>query len=201
MNQRTCSIPGCERPAKGRGWCGAHWWRWKHHGDPLGGGPSPRPWGLTLAESFAWFLPGDPPPASIECCWDWPGRTDTAGYGVFDTSNDGPPILAHIASHRLYNFLDPITAENPFVLHWCDRPPCVHPAHLHAGTKAENNREMVERGRSAKGEGHSQAKLTEADVLWIRSQTNRTNRELASIFGVSNYAISAIRQRITWKHI
>lgn len=30
-----CSIDGCGKPAKGRGWCASHWWRWKNHGDPL----------------------------------------------------------------------------------------------------------------------------------------------------------------------
>lgn len=31
---KLCSIEGCGKPAKGRGWCGAHWWRWKNYGDP-----------------------------------------------------------------------------------------------------------------------------------------------------------------------
>lgn len=31
----VCSIEGCDKPAKGRGWCAAHWWRWKNYGDPL----------------------------------------------------------------------------------------------------------------------------------------------------------------------
>ena len=30
-----CSIPGCEKPSRGRGWCGTHWRRWRTHGDPL----------------------------------------------------------------------------------------------------------------------------------------------------------------------
>lgn len=32
---KICSIDGCDKPAKGRGWCGAHWWRWRNNGDPL----------------------------------------------------------------------------------------------------------------------------------------------------------------------
>lgn len=30
-----CSIDGCEKPSAGRGWCSMHWYRWRHHGDPL----------------------------------------------------------------------------------------------------------------------------------------------------------------------
>ena len=33
----TCSIEGCERAKLARGWCRAHYNRWKRHGDPLGG--------------------------------------------------------------------------------------------------------------------------------------------------------------------
>lgn len=32
----ACSIKGCERPAKHRGWCGAHYQRWQRYGDPNG---------------------------------------------------------------------------------------------------------------------------------------------------------------------
>jgi 5-methylcytosine-specific restriction endonuclease McrA len=36
-----CSIPSCESPVLARGWCSAHYQRWRHHGDPLAGAPSP----------------------------------------------------------------------------------------------------------------------------------------------------------------
>jgi HNH endonuclease len=42
MPQRTCSIEGCDRPVLGRGWCAAHYQRWKRHGDPLAGGAQRR---------------------------------------------------------------------------------------------------------------------------------------------------------------
>lgn len=31
---RICSIDGCSNPSKARGWCGKHWTRWRHYGDP-----------------------------------------------------------------------------------------------------------------------------------------------------------------------
>lgn len=40
MANRICSIDGCDRPVRGRGWCINHWTRWRNHGDPLGGRPA-----------------------------------------------------------------------------------------------------------------------------------------------------------------
>lgn len=34
MTKRTCSIDGCERPAKSLGWCQMHYFRVRRHGDP-----------------------------------------------------------------------------------------------------------------------------------------------------------------------
>ena len=35
MAERTCSIEGCERPHRSRGWCNVHYQRWYKTGDPL----------------------------------------------------------------------------------------------------------------------------------------------------------------------
>ncbi len=42
---RYCSIEGCEKRCYGRGWCSAHYSRWKRNGHPLAG---ERPKGLAL---------------------------------------------------------------------------------------------------------------------------------------------------------
>ena len=34
MSDKPCSISGCERSAKARGWCQMHWHRWWLHGNP-----------------------------------------------------------------------------------------------------------------------------------------------------------------------
>lgn len=36
MAQGTCSIDGCDSPARTRGWCRIHYQRWYRTGDPLG---------------------------------------------------------------------------------------------------------------------------------------------------------------------
>lgn len=34
MPDRTCSVDGCDRPAKTRGWCATHYRRWQRTGNP-----------------------------------------------------------------------------------------------------------------------------------------------------------------------
>lgn len=35
MDKRICSIDGCTNPHLAKGYCNAHWKKWKRHGDPL----------------------------------------------------------------------------------------------------------------------------------------------------------------------
>jgi len=34
MTDRTCAVDECERPARSRGWCQAHYFRWRRNGEP-----------------------------------------------------------------------------------------------------------------------------------------------------------------------
>jgi hypothetical protein len=192
-----CSIAQCDRPLKAKGLCSSHYQRWKRLGDPLAGGPPKRPDGMSQAEAFAWFCPGSPP---SDGCWDWPAGTNEHGYGIFGWNNH--PVRAHIVSHGMYNPHDPVTAERPYVLHSCDRPICVQPAHLRAGTPAENMADGVSRHRWPLGETHYHAKLTDSDVLAIRSFRGQViETELADRFGVARTTIADILHGRTWQHL
>lgn len=39
MGERTCSVEGCSKRHEARGWCPAHYRRWRQYGDPLGCAP------------------------------------------------------------------------------------------------------------------------------------------------------------------
>ena len=60
-------------------------------------------------------------------------------------------------------------AEIPGVVvrHTCDNPRCINPEHLIGGTRADNNRDRAERGRSAK-HVDSRCKLTAEQIAEIR---------------------------------
>ena len=71
---------------------------------------------------------------------------------------------------------------------------------LHYGTPAENSADMVQQGTQTKGSASHLAKLTEQDVLAIRT-SSLSQIELAEFYGVSQGNISQILSRTTWRHI
>jgi hypothetical protein len=73
-------------------------------------------------------------------------------------------------------------------------------SNLAYGTSQENSDDMQRHGTVPKGVAHSMAKLTEDDVLRIRSSA-ASGVALAEQFGVSNQLISRIRTRGIWKHL
>ena len=77
-----------------------------------------------------------------------------------------------------------------------------HVSNLEWVTASENHQHAFDTGlnKAVKGSDHSQAKLTESDVVQIRN-SSETLRVLATRFGVSRGAISDIRRKRTWAHV
>ena len=74
----------------------------------------------------------------------WLGTKNRGGYGV--ATLGGSFALAHRLVHALAT--GDATAE--VVMHTCDNPSCVNPAHLRSGTHMENMADMRAKGRGAK---------------------------------------------------
>jgi HNH endonuclease len=152
--------------------------------------------GLSEEEAFRWFMPDDPP---TEGCWDWPASTTKHGYGKFGvriSHGRYRTVAAHVAAYRIFH--GPIP-DKMKVLHSCDRPICCQPIHLRAGTQVENMADAVMRNRHAHGEC-AYAKLTETDVLWIRTKP-MSQSALGLQLGVSRELISRIQRGLVWKHL
>ena len=79
-----------------------------------------------------------------DTCWLWIGSINSTGYG---TVNLGVHTVgAHCYSWVITN--GPIV-KGLQVLHACDNPPCVNPAHLFLGTAIDNMRDCVAKHRWA----------------------------------------------------
>lgn len=73
-------------------------------------------------------------------CWHWVGSIGNSGYGKVSVGRG--VMSAHRAAFQLaHGYLPEV------VMHTCDVKRCVNPAHLRAGTYADNTRDMFEKGR------------------------------------------------------
>ena len=136
-------------------------------------------------------------------CWLWQGGTSQK-YGMFfRTLPNGreQSIKAHRMAWIL--FRGKIHARL-MVLHRCDIPICVRPAHLFLGTAKQNMLDASKKGRLMRGQSHHKAKLTESDIIFIRQHARHLRGELARFaqqFHVTPQTIGFIVRGKTWRHL
>jgi len=139
-------------------------------------------------------------------CWLWTASRIPDGYGCFwdgtyRSLNPRRPRI--VRAHRwLYEFLHGRIGALE-VCHTCDEPACVNPAHLYAGTHAQNMRDMISRGRADnRGDKNGRSKLSSEQIAEIRSRsTGRYGEisELAREYGVASGTMSKILKHQTWQ--
>lgn len=101
-------------------------------------------------------------------CWIWTDHRKANGYGQFYVNRR--PVYAHRFAYEQAH--GPLGSQE--TRHKCDNGQggCVRPDHMEPGTAADNARDCVERGRTAKGERNGQAKLSDAQVAALRALIN-----------------------------
>lgn len=133
-------------------------------------------------------------------CWFWMGQIKRRGYPYGRWYIGLRERYAHRLAWML--FRGPIPAGMR-VLHRCDVPFCVNPAHLFVGTAADNTHDMVRKGRArwnpdSRGERNGNAKLTADQVAEIRA-SSLPGTVLAAKYGVSSTLIYFIRKNKNWR--
>ncbi len=131
-----------------------------------------------------------------DTCWLWTGSRNEHGYGKMKVGYKNYQRAHRVAWDLL---VGPIPA-GLFLLHSCDTPACVNPKHLFLGTQADNMQDATNKNRCPKGERASWSKLTETQVVAIRSDP-RLQDIIAQEYGLCQQSVSLIKRRITWKHL
>lgn len=128
-------------------------------------------------------------------CWPWLGPRTEKGYGRWDGTGE-----------RAHRVAWEVTRGRPLpdglrALHTCDNPPCCNPAHVWAGTDAENVRDCVRKGRRAgqHGELNHRSKLTAQQVAEIRARKGEDINLLGAEYKISPQHVSNLQHGRFWK--
>lgn len=134
-------------------------------------------------------------------CWEYQGHRNEQGYGRVRRGNK--LWRTHRLSFKLaWGDFD----QELDVLHSCDNPPCINPAHLFLGDDGDNVRDREAKGRGVRvsGSDHHKAILSEKAVRYIRLERKKgtsTLKALAEKYGVSVSTISAVAKGRNWKEL
>lgn len=134
-------------------------------------------------------------------CWLWRSAVGSRGYGIFWAGAGRKSVMAHRFAYELAHGREP--DPSLVIMHSCDNPVCVNPAHLSLGTILENALDAQRKGRLAVGERNGGGKkLTYLQVVQIKGSASEiSGAELARRLGVSKYVVNAIRRGDLWRSV
>jgi len=127
----------------------------------------------------------------IECISHY---RDADGYTI--VGRNRKPVALH---RQVYEWVNNcIIDRDVLIRHSCDNPSCINPAHLLPGSHQDNKNDAVSRNRIAIGSKNGNAKLSEADVLKIKTSTI-SQQKLADIYSVQRETIGHIKRGLSWR--
>ena len=131
-------------------------------------------------------------------CILWTRAVRTDGYGQFAITSKWVTGAHRVA---LAYALGRWSAPGVLVLHSCDTPLCINPAHLREGTNADNARDRNRKRRQARGARHGRAKLTATQVFEIRIYIARgvSPTKIAAKYKVSRRSVGRIGNNQQWR--
>ncbi len=145
-------------------------------------------------------------------CWEWKRHRKPFGYGQFRLPGGNPQTSSRVTWILTHGEITPGLC----VLHRCDNPPCCNPAHLFLGTIADNNADMVAKGRARSGSGargpgfaawpyedvvRGVRHLSDDDIRLARKlhEQGASHRSIARRLGVAHTTVSRLVNGTHWR--
>lgn len=167
-----CAVDGCDgdpnKPGTALGYCQAHYYRFKRHGDPLAGAARPGERLQWLREHanfsgvdcliFPYRSANDRGRATLD------GQQMNASRAMCWLAHGEPPTAEHYACQNCRGGDDG----------------CVNPRHLRWDTPAANQADRIKDETSNRGSRHGLAKLTERQVRRFRRLSDEVGVESAA---------------------
>lgn len=136
-------------------------------------------------------------------CWEVQGcKANQAGHVALSVGSPRVKPYVRVLAHR-FAWEQANGRRIPagmVIMHACDNPRCVNPAHLSVGTQADNIHDSIRKGRY---NCFGRQKLNAAQVLDIRALAARgvLQKDIAKQFGVAKNTVSGIVHRTSWAHL
>jgi len=176
-----CAVDGCVSKHKARGWCEAHYQRWRRYGSPTGSAvrtdPLKRFWDKVNKD-------GPVHPRLSTQCWMWTGSC-SGSYGVILVR--GKYIRAHRFSYSQVASL----SEDEEIDHICHNVLCVNPDHLRPCTRKQNaeNRSGLQRNNVSGVQG---VRWDSSRNLWVAVVQHYGRRHFVGRFKSLEFAERAV---------
>lgn len=134
---------------------------------------------------------------AVKGCLEWIGTKTPDGYGRFKFQKK--VYSAHRAHWEMRMGDIP---KGLVVGHHCNNRACISIEHLFLCTHLNNSKDMVRKGRQAKGVKNGSAKLNETQVKEIRNTSAKIPiSAIAKNYGVCHTTIRRILGGTTWRHL
>lgn len=194
---KPCSVENCNGNASSKargaaGLCCAHYKKKLKYGDPL------HVFKRGDSKTVAWLK------AHVETtstdCLIWPFATNKAGYGLM-SSIFASSRLAHRIMCEMKHGNPPSPSMD--AAHSCGNgnQGCVNPLHLRWDTRSGNFSDKLIHGTDNRGEKNPLSKLTQSDVLIIKSLRGKVpQRKIAAMFGVDQSNVCKIQREVSWSY-
>ena len=129
-------------------------------------------------------------------CWLWLAGVDGDDYGCFYAGN-----YVYEKSHRIAAYYGS-GVLGLVARHTCDNPRCCNPDHLKWGTKKDNSRDAIERGRTLAGTRNHNAVLTEDIIIKAKGlrQSGLKWKKIGELLGF-NWITVWHACKFGWRHV